>query len=105
MFIAKHPRNSQTLKSRLFKDCDKTPHSFKHRLSFIEHVHASKSVTSTGMEENLAIWVEMVKGSELGQRNCLRGKIDYASDNGCLRDPVLYRCKTEPHLVTGTRFK
>lgn len=58
-----------------------------------------------GVEKNLEVWAEMVKGTEVGQKNCLRAKIDYAADNGCLRDPVFYRCKGEPHLVTGDRFK
>eukprot|EP00795_Rhopilema_esculentum_P013436 gene13436-4307_t len=82
--------------------CDDTPMEAVKELREKREPSAKRDL---GVEENLAIWAEMVKGSELGQRNCLRGKIDYASDNGCLRDPVLYRCKTEPHLVTGTRFK
>ena len=58
-----------------------------------------------GIEKNLELWGEMVKGTEVGLKNCVRAKIDYASDNGCLRDPVFYRCKDEPHLITGKRFK
>ena len=57
------------------------------------------------MEENLRIWKEMVAGSKEGFTNCLRFKIDPASDNGTLRDPVAYRCNDTPHLHTGTKYK
>jgi glutamyl/glutaminyl-tRNA synthetase len=40
----------------------------------------------------------MKKGSETGVRFCIRAMIDYANPNGALRDPVLYRCKPEPHV-------
>uniref|UniRef100_A0A182NG17 Bifunctional glutamate/proline--tRNA ligase n=1 Tax=Anopheles dirus TaxID=7168 RepID=A0A182NG17_9DIPT len=56
-------------------------------------------------ERNLAMWAEMVKGSEAGQKCCVRAKIDMASPNGCLRDPTIYRCKNEPHPRTGTQYK
>ena len=61
--------------------------------------------TSSAVEENLALWEEMKKGSEVGLKCCVRGKMDYQSDNGALRDPTLYRCKLEPHPRTGTKYK
>uniref|UniRef100_A0A1X7TAW7 Proline--tRNA ligase n=1 Tax=Amphimedon queenslandica TaxID=400682 RepID=A0A1X7TAW7_AMPQE len=57
------------------------------------------------VQDNLNMWEEMKAGSEAGLQCCLRAKIDYASDNGCMRDPVLYRCKLEPHPRTKTKYK
>ncbi|XP_039739338.1 bifunctional glutamate/proline--tRNA ligase [Pteropus medius] len=64
----------------------------------IESKHRSNSV-----EKNLQMWEEMKKGSQFGQSCCLRAKIDMSSNNGCMRDPTLYRCKTQPHPRTGSK--
>lgn len=60
---------------------------------------------SQSTEENLRKWNEMIKGSEEGQKCCVRAKIDFESKNGCLRDPVMYRCKNEPHPRHGNKYK
>lgn len=58
------------------------------------------------VEENLQIFTEEMKnGTEIGAKNCLRAKIDYAALNKTLRDPVLYRCNATPHHRTGTAWK
>lgn len=51
------------------------------------------------------MWREMQKGTEYGQKCCVRAKIDMASANGCLRDPTIYRCKNETHPKTGNKYK
>lgn len=56
-------------------------------------------------EKNYQLWQEMVKGSPSGQKCCVRAKIDMNSDNGCMRDPTIYRCKNEEHPRTGTKYK
>ena len=56
------------------------------------------------VEENFRIFNEMRSGTPNGVQYCLRAKIDYMSDNGCLRDPVLYRCRDEHHLVHGKKY-
>ncbi|XP_034131369.1 bifunctional glutamate/proline--tRNA ligase isoform X2 [Drosophila guanche] len=60
---------------------------------------------SNSVEKNLSLWQEMIKGSEAGQKCCVRAKIDMSSPNGCMRDPTIYRCKNEPHPRTGTKYK
>eukprot|EP00877_Chromochloris_zofingiensis_P010541 jgi/Chrzof1/5740/Cz16g14040.t1_GTS2[v5.2] len=56
-------------------------------------------------EESLALFKEMQAGTEVGLTNCMRFKIDMASPNGALRDPVAYRCNLTPHWRTGTQYK
>lgn len=58
-----------------------------------------------GVNKNLQMWEEMKKGTEYGQTCCLRAKIDMSSNNGCMRDPTLYRCKNQPHPRTGNTYK
>ncbi|XP_021712876.1 bifunctional glutamate/proline--tRNA ligase [Aedes aegypti] len=60
---------------------------------------------SNPVEKNLQMWQEMLKGTPLGQKCCVRAKIDMSSHNGCMRDPTIYRCKNEPHPRTGTQYK
>lgn len=60
---------------------------------------------SNDVATNLRLWNEMVKGTETGIKCCLRVKIDMQSNNGCMRDPTIYRCKPEPHLRTGNKYK
>ncbi|XP_067018170.1 bifunctional glutamate/proline--tRNA ligase-like [Acropora muricata] len=65
-----------------------------------------KSVNrDNSVEKNLEVWEEMKKGTEYGQRFALRAKLDYQSENGCLRDPTMFRCKPEEHVRTGTKYK
>ena len=51
------------------------------------------------------MWEEMKKGTKHGQKCCVRAKLDMQSDNGCLRDPTMYRCKNEIHVKTGNKYK
>ncbi|KAL1481757.1 hypothetical protein MTO96_034234 [Rhipicephalus appendiculatus] len=64
----------------------------------------SKNRSNT-VEQNLKLWEEMKKGSERGLKCCVRAKIDMNSNNGCMRDPALYRCKIMDHPRTGSKYK
>ncbi|XP_059208523.1 bifunctional glutamate/proline--tRNA ligase isoform X2 [Centropristis striata] len=57
------------------------------------------------VEQNMKMWSEMKAGTESGQTCCMRAKIDMNSNNGCMRDPTLYRCKNTPHPRTGSTYK
>lgn len=60
---------------------------------------------NNSVEKNLSLWKEMKEGTDLGKKCCVRAKINMSSNNGCLRDPTIYRCKDAPHPKTGSTFK
>jgi glutamyl/glutaminyl-tRNA synthetase len=53
----------------------------------------------------MALWKEMQAGTERGQQCCVRIKIDMKHNNGALRDPTIYRCKSESHVRFGDKYK
>jgi glutamyl-tRNA synthetase len=58
------------------------------------------------VEDNLALWREMVEGTPRGQQCCVRFKLDMTNNNKALRDPVAWRVNVDtPHHRTGTKFK
>jgi glutamyl-tRNA synthetase len=72
------------------------------RMERLPSVHRDESI-----EDNLARFEEMKKGTDEGRRWCIRAKISYANDNASLRDPVIYRCpkNQKPHHRTGDKYK
>lgn len=72
----------------------------KEKLEGIE----SKNRDAT-IDWSLEKWEEMQKGSEVGKKFVIRLKIDMKSKNGCMRDPVIYRCKEMHHPRVGDKYK
>jgi glutaminyl-tRNA synthetase len=60
---------------------------------------------SRSVEENLALFAAMKEGKFAAGKCALRAKIDMASGNINLRDPVLYRIVEASHPRTGTAWK
>jgi glutamyl/glutaminyl-tRNA synthetase len=60
---------------------------------------------SRSVEENLKLFEEMKKGTEIGFKCCVRAKIDPASNNLTMRDPIMFRCKNEIHPRQGDKYK
>ncbi|MHB8908508.1 MAG: glutamine--tRNA ligase/YqeY domain fusion protein [Syntrophales bacterium] len=56
------------------------------------------------VEENLALFERMRAGEFDEGSRVLRAKIDMASPNVTMRDPVMYRIKKETHYRTGDRW-
>jgi len=73
----------------------------KERMDRQKSKHRGQSPT-----EALEYFNLMCSGKKDGKAWCLRAKIDMSSDNGTMRDPVLYRQNTEsPHHRSGTKYK
>lgn len=58
--------------------------------------------------ESLAIFKEMREGTDFGKQHCIRARITFDSDNGALRDPIIFRFPRwekdetpQPHHRTG----
>ena len=91
----------------------------RRNLAYIDHQSADEIRTSRGtlteagtnsphrgrpVEENLELFAAMTRG-EFEEGECvLRAKIDMASPNVNLRDPVLYRIRKVAHQRTGDRW-
>ena len=56
------------------------------------------------VEENLKLFREMRAGKFKDGEKCLRAKIDMASPNINMRDPVIYRILRETHYRTGDKW-
>jgi glutaminyl-tRNA synthetase len=56
------------------------------------------------VEENMDLFSRMRKGEFADGAQTLRAKIDMASPNLVMRDPVLYRIKREPHYRMATKW-
>ncbi|CAM9450199.1 unnamed protein product [Discosporangium mesarthrocarpum] len=72
----------------------------KERMEF-----APSGRRETPKEENERLFKLLLKGDKEAEPYCLRAKVDYASVNGCMRDPVIYRMNLTPHHRTGTTHK
>ena len=77
-----------------------------------QHVMAEERKTKqaskcrdNSVEESLQHFEEMKSGSPEGVKWCIRAKIQFDSNNGALRDPVIYRCNPETHHRTGDKWK
>lgn len=80
-----------------------------------EDIAAQKGTPSTpgqhspfrdrSVEENLALFEQMKNGETPEGQHVLRAKIDMASPNMLMRDPVMYRVLHKSHHRTGTDWK
>jgi glutaminyl-tRNA synthetase len=64
-----------------------------------ESPHRNRSI-----EENLDLFARMKAGEFPDGSRCLRAKIDMASPNLNMRDPVMYRILRKPHHRTGDQW-
>ncbi len=85
--------------------CDLSPDEMRDHRGTLTEPGEDSPYRDRSVEENLDLFEGMVAGSfEVGSKT-LRAKIDMASPNINLRDPVMYRILNTPHHRTGTRWK
>lgn len=84
--------------------CDMSPEEISaNRGSLIEPGKESP-YRNRSVEENLKLFREMREGKYPDGSKCLRAKIDMASPNVNMRDPVIYRILRETHYRTGDKW-
>jgi glutamyl-tRNA synthetase len=59
----------------------------------------------SSVEDNLARFEEMKKGTPEGIKWCIRAKMSVDDPNKAMRDPVIYRYSPEVHHRTGDKWK
>lgn len=83
--------------------CELTPEQFREYRGDLNHPAVSP-YRDRPMEENLDLFARMRAGEFPEGKYTLRAKIDLASGNFWMRDPVLYRIKYIDHHRQGSRW-
>ena len=84
---------------------DQSPDEMRQARGTLTEPGRNSPFRERGVEENLDLFRRMRAGEFADGARVLRAKIDMASGNINLRDPVLYRILNAPHPRTGTAWK
>ncbi|HEY7230597.1 MAG TPA: glutamine--tRNA ligase/YqeY domain fusion protein [Pseudolabrys sp.] len=84
---------------------DQTPEQMRHNRGTLTEPGRNSPFRDRSVEENLDLFRRMRAGEFPNGARVLRAKIDMASGNINLRDPVLYRILHASHPRTGTAWK
>ena len=90
-------------KGRAYVD-DQTAEEVSHNRGTLTEPGEDSPYRDRSVEENLDLFERMRSGEFPDGARVLRAKIDMASPNINLRDPVMYRIIHEPHHRTGDRW-
>ncbi|MCI2058256.1 MAG: glutamine--tRNA ligase/YqeY domain fusion protein [Oscillibacter sp.] len=93
----------ELIKKGLAYVCELTPEQMREMRGDLTHPAVSP-FRDRSAEENLALFERMRTGEFADGQMTLRAKIDLASGNFNLRDPVLYRINHAAHHRTGTAW-
>ncbi|UVI33186.1 glutamine--tRNA ligase/YqeY domain fusion protein [Paenibacillus spongiae] len=81
--------------------CDLSPEELTHYRGTLTEPGRNSPYRDRPVEENLELFVKMKEGGFPASSSVLRAKIDMASPNLNLRDPVIYRIIYAEHYRTG----
>ena len=84
--------------------CDLSPEQAKEYRGWATEPGKPSPYRERGVDENLALF-EQMRAGEKGEGSCvLRAKVDMASPNMSMRDPILYRIRKQAHHQTGDKW-
>ena len=84
--------------------CDMSPEEISKCRGTLTEPGIESPYRNRSIEENLKLFKEMREGKYADGEKCLRAKIDMASPNINMRDPVIYRILRETHYRTGDKW-
>ena len=84
--------------------CDLTPEEISATRGTLTEAGKESPYRNRSVEENLTLFREMKEGKYPDGSKCLRAKIDMASPNMNMRDPVIYRILRCTHHRTGDKW-
>ena len=84
--------------------CDMTPEEISKNRGTLTEAGKESPYRNRTVEENLKLFREMRDGKYADGSKCLRAKIDMASPNINMRDPVIYRILREHHYRAGDKW-
>ncbi|MBP5467154.1 MAG: glutamine--tRNA ligase/YqeY domain fusion protein [Clostridia bacterium] len=84
--------------------CDMTPEEISLSRGTLTEAGKESPYRNRTIDENLKLFREMKAGLYPDGSKCLRAKIDMASPNINMRDPVIYRILRETHYGTGDKW-
>ena len=84
--------------------CDLSAEEIKNTRGTLTEPGQESPYRNRSVEENLRLFREMREGKYADGEKCLRAKIDMASPNVNMRDPVIYRILHMSHHRTGDKW-
>lgn len=84
--------------------CDMTAEEISQNRGTLTEPGKESPSRNRSVEENLKLFAEMREGKYADGEKCLRAKIDMASPNINMRDPVIYRILRQTHHRTGDKW-
>ena len=84
--------------------CDMTAEEISQNRGTLTEPGRESPYRNRSVEENLRLFREMKEGKYADGEKCLRAKIDMASPNINMRDPVIYRILRATHHRTGDKW-
>lgn len=84
--------------------CDMTPEEISANRGTLTQAGKNSPYRDRSVEENLELFTQMREGKFKDGEKCLRAKIDMASANINMRDPVIYRILRQTHHRTGDKW-